>query len=201
MVTVTAAVKTFLTGTTEFHALRGVDLRARPGEVVAVVGRSGSGKSTLLNLIAGIDRPTSGRTEAAGTALGDLMVTHDRDITGGGPHRRPCRRADRAVLAKADEPRPDPGDDPVLTVRWRKTLLDLWLQRGRAGLVVVAMTLGVFGVVWITSSSAVLSRDLRARYHSTNPASATLMADGLTPQVLADVRSPAATSPPTRSPD
>jgi len=72
MVTVTAAVKTYHIGTSEFSALRGVDLCARRGEFVAIVGRSGSGKSTLLNLIAGIDRPTSGRIEVAGTALGDL---------------------------------------------------------------------------------------------------------------------------------
>jgi putative ABC transport system ATP-binding protein len=72
VVAVTAAVKTFRTGTTAFTALRGVDLAARHGEFVAIVGRSGSGKSTLLNLIAGIDRPTLGRVEVAGTVLGDL---------------------------------------------------------------------------------------------------------------------------------
>jgi putative ABC transport system ATP-binding protein len=72
IVSVTAAVKTFRAGPTEFQALRGVDLFARPGEFVAIVGRSGSGKSTLLNLVAGIDRPTSGRVEVAGTVLGDL---------------------------------------------------------------------------------------------------------------------------------
>jgi putative ABC transport system ATP-binding protein len=71
-VTVSGAVKTFRTGTSQFQALRGVDLSAGAGEFVAVVGRSGSGKSTLLNLIAGIDRPTSGRIEVAGTVLNDL---------------------------------------------------------------------------------------------------------------------------------
>lgn len=76
----------------------------------------------------------------------------------------------------------------MLNMRSRKTLRDLWLQRGRAGLVVVAMTLGVFGVVWISSSSAVLSPELRAQYLATYPASATLVAEGLTPQVLDDVR-------------
>jgi len=41
--------------------LRDVSLRLQPGEYVAIVGESGVGKSTLLNLIAGLDRPDSGR--------------------------------------------------------------------------------------------------------------------------------------------
>jgi len=55
-----------------FTALRGVDLRIRAGELVAVVGKSGSGKSTLLNLVAGIDRPSSGEVVVAGTRVGGL---------------------------------------------------------------------------------------------------------------------------------
>ena len=43
------------------HALRGIDITAQRGELVALRGRSGSGKTTLLNLIGGLDRPTSGR--------------------------------------------------------------------------------------------------------------------------------------------
>ena len=47
--------------------LRGVDLRVAAGEALAVVGPSGCGKSTLLNLIATLDRPSSGRITFQGT--------------------------------------------------------------------------------------------------------------------------------------
>jgi putative ABC transport system ATP-binding protein len=59
-------------GPAGFSALRGVDLQVDAGELVAVVGRSGSGKSTLLNLVAGLDRPSSGQVQVAGTRLGAL---------------------------------------------------------------------------------------------------------------------------------
>jgi putative ABC transport system ATP-binding protein len=42
-------------------ALKGINLRVREGEFLAVVGKSGSGKSTLINMITGIDRPPSGQ--------------------------------------------------------------------------------------------------------------------------------------------
>jgi putative ABC transport system ATP-binding protein len=52
--------------------LDGISLQVPEGEFVALMGPSGSGKTTLLNLIAGIDRPTSGRVVVAGTELGSL---------------------------------------------------------------------------------------------------------------------------------
>jgi putative ABC transport system ATP-binding protein len=52
-----------------FAALRDVEVEIRGGEFVGVVGKSGSGKSTLLNMIAGIDRPSSGTVMVANTAI------------------------------------------------------------------------------------------------------------------------------------
>jgi putative ABC transport system ATP-binding protein len=51
------------------HALRGVDLDVRAGEMVAVVGPSGCGKSSLLNVLAGIDPPTRGTVHLLGESL------------------------------------------------------------------------------------------------------------------------------------
>jgi putative ABC transport system ATP-binding protein len=62
-------VKTYQSASQPFTALRGVSLQVQAGEFVAVVGKSGSGKTTLLNLLAGIDRPTSGEITVAGTDL------------------------------------------------------------------------------------------------------------------------------------
>ena len=61
-----ALTRTFGQGSSAVHALRGVSITVQRGELIAICGRSGSGKTTLLNLLAGLDRPTSGRAWVAG---------------------------------------------------------------------------------------------------------------------------------------
>jgi putative ABC transport system ATP-binding protein len=72
VIQISDAVKTYPLGAGEVVAVDHLSLDIAQGEFVAVVGRSGSGKTTLLNLLAGIDRPTSGTVQAAGADLGSL---------------------------------------------------------------------------------------------------------------------------------
>lgn len=73
LIAISGVRKTYRKGDVDVTPLDGVDLDVPPGEFLALMGPSGSGKSTLLNLIAGIDKPTSGR-----------VVVDGEDITGWG---------------------------------------------------------------------------------------------------------------------
>ncbi|HUY89901.1 MAG TPA: ABC transporter ATP-binding protein [Pirellulales bacterium] len=81
-VQVREVVKTYPLGAGNFVAIDRVNLDIPQGEFVAIVGRSGSGKTTLLNLLAGIDRPSSGSVHVAGSDLGSLSESDLADWRG-----------------------------------------------------------------------------------------------------------------------
>src|SRR5688572_30780790 len=64
--------KVFHRGSEDIHVLHRLDLTIAEGEFLALMGPSGSGKSTLLNLLAGLDRPTSGTIEVAGERIDSM---------------------------------------------------------------------------------------------------------------------------------
>src|SRR5688572_12913609 len=72
VVRATAVTRRFGDGDSAVQALRGVDIALTRGSFTAIMGPSGSGKSTLLHILAGLDSPTSGTVEIAGTRLDTL---------------------------------------------------------------------------------------------------------------------------------
>ena len=66
--------KTYRMGTSDVHALRGVDMRIAAGEFVALMGSSGSGKSTMMHLLGCLDTPTAGRYLLEGRDVGSLSA-------------------------------------------------------------------------------------------------------------------------------
>ena len=77
MLDVEGVTRTFGSGRTATHALRGVSFTVGSGQLVALRGRSGSGKTTLLNVIGGLDRPDGGRVRVAGQDV-TAMSAHER---------------------------------------------------------------------------------------------------------------------------
>jgi ABC-type lipoprotein export system ATPase subunit len=80
------ASRQYKLGDTLIHAVNEVSLEVRTGEFLALLGSSGSGKSTLLNLLAGLDRPTSGAIQVEGRDLAALdakeLARYRRDTVG-----------------------------------------------------------------------------------------------------------------------
>ena len=64
--------KTYVMGSEEIHALRGVTIEIQRGEYVAIMGPSGSGKSTLMNLIGCLDTPSRGTYLLNGKQVGEM---------------------------------------------------------------------------------------------------------------------------------
>jgi lipoprotein-releasing system ATP-binding protein len=67
--------KEFVQGDAKILVLRGASISVRAGERIAIVGASGSGKTTLLQLLGGLDLPTGGTVEIAGSAMNRLNDT------------------------------------------------------------------------------------------------------------------------------
>ncbi|MBT3196923.1 MAG: lipoprotein-releasing ABC transporter ATP-binding protein LolD [Gammaproteobacteria bacterium] len=72
--------RTFEDGGEPVEVLREINFSIRTGEKVAIIGASGSGKSTLLHLLGGLDHPTGGRIEVAGTALDTLSENQRSEL-------------------------------------------------------------------------------------------------------------------------
>jgi len=76
--------KSYVSESEEINPLRNINLKIYKGQFIAVVGRSGSGKTTLLNVMAGLDKPTSGDILIQGsniTAMDENALTEIRRTT------------------------------------------------------------------------------------------------------------------------
>ena len=70
--------RTYVLGSEEINALRGINFSVHPGQFIAVVGRSGSGKTTLLNIMAGLDIASAGQVLIQGR---DVAEMSEGDLT------------------------------------------------------------------------------------------------------------------------
>lgn len=80
VIDIDALRKTYVMGTTEVHALRGVELEIKDNEYVALMGPSGSGKSTLMNLLGCLDTPTAGNYVLDGSDVSKMTDSELAEI-------------------------------------------------------------------------------------------------------------------------
>ncbi len=72
LITTIDVSRTYNLGSEEVNAVKGVSITVLPGQFITLVGRSGSGKTSLLNLMAGLDRATSGRVLIEGRDVSEM---------------------------------------------------------------------------------------------------------------------------------
>ncbi len=77
---------------------------------------------------------------------------------------------------------------PVLAPRWRKVLGDLWSNKTRTLLVVLAIAIGVFAIGMVSGGRAILMRDLNGDWNATNPASASIAANDIDDELVQTIR-------------
>lgn len=117
----------FGTGSAQVAAVDGVNLDFDPATLTAIMGPSGSGKSTLMHLLAGLDRPTSGRVTLGArdlTRLADDELTALRRTSMGFVFQSFNLFDELTVGENIDLPFTLGNDDRPIDARWREQLLD-----------------------------------------------------------------------------
>ena len=113
LVQVNGVHKYFTRGSERIDVLKGVNLQIPQGDFVALMGPSGSGKTTLLNLMGGLDTPSGGSVEVAGTNIGGALrraalalarPPHRLRLPALQPAAGAHRRAQRRPAAAAHQP-------------------------------------------------------------------------------------------------
>jgi putative ABC transport system ATP-binding protein len=80
LIDIRSVTKIYRMGDVEVHALRGVSLQVRHGEMMSIMGASGSGKSTLMNILGALDTPTGGEYYLDGQDIGRMRDDRLADI-------------------------------------------------------------------------------------------------------------------------
>jgi putative ABC transport system ATP-binding protein len=80
VIRVEGVTKVYQMGRNEVHALRGIGLTVKRGEMIAIMGHSGSGKSTLMNVLGCLDTPTAGTYDLDGVRVNGLSKNELADL-------------------------------------------------------------------------------------------------------------------------